>query len=151
VTFDGDYYHLEEAPFVPLPVQQPRPPLAIAADGAKALRVVAEHADIWMTLGVYGGTGEESLARVRERGKLLDEYCAEVGRDPATIERAYFGGWAEEHPFVSAEAFRDFTGAYQEAGIRRFLLPFAGAGQFQKAVVAGAVADRKALEAFVAV
>lgn len=149
VTFDGAYYHLEEAPFVPLPVQQPRPPLAIAADGEKALRVVAKYADIWMTLGVYGGTGEESLARVRERDKLLDEWCAEIGRDPATIERAYYGGWTEEYPFVSAEAFRDFIGAYQQAGIQRFILPFASAGQFEKAVAAGKMADRKALEAFV--
>jgi alkanesulfonate monooxygenase SsuD/methylene tetrahydromethanopterin reductase-like flavin-dependent oxidoreductase (luciferase family) len=150
VTFDGNYYHLEEAPFVPLPVQQPRPPLAIAADGEKALRVAAKYADIWMTLGVYGGTGQESLARIRERGKLLDDYCTEIGRDPATIERAYFGGWAEEFPFVSAEAFRDFIGAYQEAGIQRFLLPFASAGQYEKSVAAGGVANRKALEAFVA-
>jgi alkanesulfonate monooxygenase SsuD/methylene tetrahydromethanopterin reductase-like flavin-dependent oxidoreductase (luciferase family) len=149
VTFEGDYYHLEEAPFVPLPVQQPRPPLAIAADGHKALRVAARYADIWLTLGVYDGTGEESLARVRERGKLLDKYCKEIGRDPATIERAYFGGWTEEFPFVSAEAFRDFIGAYQEAGIQRFILPFASAGQFVKSVATGAAADRKALEAFV--
>ncbi|MBF6614107.1 MAG: LLM class flavin-dependent oxidoreductase [Chloroflexi bacterium] len=149
VTFAGDYYHLEEAPFVPVPVGQPRPPLAIAADGEKALSVVAKYADIWMTLGVHGGTGEESLARVRERGKLLDEYCMEIGRDPAAIERAYFVGWTDERPFTSAEAFRDFIGAYQEIGVQRFLLPFASAGQDTKSVAAGEVADRKALEACV--
>jgi alkanesulfonate monooxygenase SsuD/methylene tetrahydromethanopterin reductase-like flavin-dependent oxidoreductase (luciferase family) len=149
VTLEGDYYHLEEAPFAPIPVQQPRPPLAIAADGRKALRVVARYADIWLTLGVYDATGKESLARVRERGKLLDECCAEISRDPATIERAYFSGWTEEYPFVSAEAFRDFIGSYQEAGIQRFILPFASAGQYEKSVAAGEVADRKALEAFV--
>jgi alkanesulfonate monooxygenase SsuD/methylene tetrahydromethanopterin reductase-like flavin-dependent oxidoreductase (luciferase family) len=44
LSYHGTYYHLDDAPLVPPPVQQPRPPLIIAADGKRALRVVAAHA-----------------------------------------------------------------------------------------------------------
>jgi hypothetical protein len=37
------YYQLEDAPLVPAPVQRPRPPLVIAAEGTRALRVAAQH------------------------------------------------------------------------------------------------------------
>jgi alkanesulfonate monooxygenase SsuD/methylene tetrahydromethanopterin reductase-like flavin-dependent oxidoreductase (luciferase family) len=44
------------------------------------LRVVAEHADIWHTYA--------SGDALRRKGEVLDRWCAEIGRDPATIERA---------------------------------------------------------------
>jgi alkanesulfonate monooxygenase SsuD/methylene tetrahydromethanopterin reductase-like flavin-dependent oxidoreductase (luciferase family) len=45
------------------------------------LRVVAEHADIWNVAGV-------DIADAASRSALLDRYCAEAGRDPATIVRS---------------------------------------------------------------
>jgi alkanesulfonate monooxygenase SsuD/methylene tetrahydromethanopterin reductase-like flavin-dependent oxidoreductase (luciferase family) len=44
------------------------------------LRLVARHADHW---NVWGGP--ETLAR---KGKILDGYCAEIGRDPRSIRRS---------------------------------------------------------------
>jgi alkanesulfonate monooxygenase SsuD/methylene tetrahydromethanopterin reductase-like flavin-dependent oxidoreductase (luciferase family) len=44
------------------------------------LRIVARHADHW---NVWGGPGV--LAR---KGKILEEHCAAVGRDPGTITRS---------------------------------------------------------------
>ena len=44
------------------------------------LRIVAKHADHW---NVWGGPAV--LAR---KGKILDEHCAAVGRDPKTITRS---------------------------------------------------------------
>jgi alkanesulfonate monooxygenase SsuD/methylene tetrahydromethanopterin reductase-like flavin-dependent oxidoreductase (luciferase family) len=44
------------------------------------LRIVARHADHW---NVWGGPGV--LAR---KGKILDEHCAEVGRDPKSLMRS---------------------------------------------------------------
>ena len=44
------------------------------------LRIVAKHADHW---NVWGGP--QVLAR---KGKILDEHCAAVGRDPKTITRS---------------------------------------------------------------
>lgn len=150
LSYHGDYYHLDDTPFVPAPVQQPRPPFVIAADGKRALRVVAEHADVWVTLGKSGAALEESLESVLERNHLLDEYCAAIGREPGTVERAYFVGWADEFPFLSPDALQEFVGRYREAGIERFIFTFASAGQFEKGVAAGRYPDRNVLEAFAA-
>jgi alkanesulfonate monooxygenase SsuD/methylene tetrahydromethanopterin reductase-like flavin-dependent oxidoreductase (luciferase family) len=50
------------------------------------LRVVAEHADVWHTY-VSGD-------QLRRKSEVLARWCAEIGRDPATIERAtaVYGG-----------------------------------------------------------
>ena len=48
---------------------------------AALLRVVAEHADLW---NIPGG----DIADVISRSALLDRYCAEIGRDPASITRS---------------------------------------------------------------
>src|SRR6185436_11748103 len=45
------------------------------------LRIAARHADVW---NMANGTPEE----FRTKSGLLDQYCGEIGRDPATIERS---------------------------------------------------------------
>jgi probable F420-dependent oxidoreductase len=57
-------------------------PVLVAADGPRALRLVARHADIWHTFA----TGD-ALA---EKSRRLEDYCRELGRDPAEIERSSF-------------------------------------------------------------
>ncbi|WP_189078110.1 LLM class F420-dependent oxidoreductase [Mangrovihabitans endophyticus] len=57
-------------------------PILVAADGAKALRLVARYADIWQTFAEDDAFSEKS--------RLLDSYCDQLQRDPATIERAVF-------------------------------------------------------------
>jgi len=44
-TFHGRYYHLEDAPCEPKPVQRPHPPITVGGTGLGALRVAARHAD----------------------------------------------------------------------------------------------------------
>jgi alkanesulfonate monooxygenase SsuD/methylene tetrahydromethanopterin reductase-like flavin-dependent oxidoreductase (luciferase family) len=144
LTYEGDHYRLADAPLVPEPVQQPRPPLLVAANGKRGLRLAAERADASVTLGAEGATSDEALARVRERNELLDDYCAQLGRDPASLDRAYLFGWAKEMPFASADALRDYLGRYGEAGVRRFIF------WFGNEPARGAVATRETLEAFAA-
>jgi F420-dependent oxidoreductase-like protein len=80
-TFRGRYYQLEDAPLMPKPVQRPHPELMVGGGGEKVtLRIAARHADHW---NVWGGP--EILAR---KGKILDEHCATVGREPATLLRS---------------------------------------------------------------
>jgi probable F420-dependent oxidoreductase len=60
-----------------------RIPVLIGGGGEqKTLRLVARHADIWHTFS----EGEE-LAR---KTGILEGYCADIGRDPAEIERSTF-------------------------------------------------------------
>ena len=79
--FAGRYYRLSDAPLDPKPVQTPHPELRIGGGGERVtLRIVARHADHW---NVWGGP--QVLTR---KGKILDEHCAAVGRDPRTITRS---------------------------------------------------------------
>ncbi|HEY8684225.1 MAG TPA: LLM class flavin-dependent oxidoreductase, partial [Chloroflexota bacterium] len=153
VTHHGEYFRLNEAPLAPAPLQRPRPPLTIAAQGKKGLRVVAERADVWVS-ALWAKTGDEALQGVRARNQLLDEYCAAADRDPGTIQRACFVGWSDcESPFVSRAAFQDFVGRYRDAGIQRFVFSFGSVetpGPYSKWVASGAWVNRARLESFAA-
>jgi alkanesulfonate monooxygenase SsuD/methylene tetrahydromethanopterin reductase-like flavin-dependent oxidoreductase (luciferase family) len=149
LSYSGTYYHLQDAPLVPAPVQQPRPPLIIAADGKKALRIAAAHADVWVTM-----SDERSM---REHGRLLDEYCEEIGRDSGSVERAYlhWGDQAVPGPFASRDAFEEFVGRHRDVGVRRFIFLFKSAAfpahaEYDALVAAGHWATRQALDAFAA-
>lgn len=79
--FAGEHIQLTGAFGNPKPVQRPHPPFVIGGRARATLRVVAEHADVW---NIPGG----DIADVVERSAMLDEYCAEIGRDPAEITRS---------------------------------------------------------------
>jgi alkanesulfonate monooxygenase SsuD/methylene tetrahydromethanopterin reductase-like flavin-dependent oxidoreductase (luciferase family) len=81
--FAGDHVQLAGAFGNPKPVQRPHPPILIGGRSGKVLRVVAEHADLW---NIPGGDIGDAI----ERSALLDRYCAEIGRDPASITRSMF-------------------------------------------------------------
>lgn len=85
VTFSGRHYRLDGAVANPKPVQRPRPPLWIASSGERfGLRVVAEHADVWINANQPG----EDPAELVRLGGVLDRHCEAIGRDPDTIRRA---------------------------------------------------------------
>jgi F420-dependent oxidoreductase-like protein len=115
-TYQGEHYQLENAAFRPRPVQQPRPPLTIGAKKRKMLRITAEYADRWNSSG--------TVDELRERNEILDEQCAEIGRDPEEIIRSLYG-WAAimpDDPWESVDAFEDVIGRYREAGINEFII-----------------------------
>src|SRR5437016_11071616 len=80
-TFEGRHYQLSDAPLDPKPVQTPHPELMIGGGGERVtLRIVAKHADHWHCSG-----GPRALAR---KGKILDDHCAALGRDPKSLKRS---------------------------------------------------------------
>ena len=79
MTFAGRWVRTERARNDPPPLQ-PRLPLLIGGSGEKrTLRIVARCADAW--------NGEGDPATYAHKNAVLDERCAEIGRDPATIRR----------------------------------------------------------------
>jgi probable F420-dependent oxidoreductase len=62
------------------PPARPIPILVGGGGERKTLRLVAEHANIWHGFG--------SLDTLVRKNQILDQWCAEVGRDPAEIERS---------------------------------------------------------------
>jgi F420-dependent oxidoreductase-like protein len=81
-SFDGRHYQFAGAIAEPKPVQQPHPPIWIGGSGRqRTLRITARYADVW---NAAGGSPEE----VAEASAVLDQRCAEIGRDPAQIRRS---------------------------------------------------------------
>jgi F420-dependent oxidoreductase-like protein len=84
VSFDGKHYRLDGAIFDPRPVQKPRIPILIGGGGEKrTLRTLARYGDIMNT----GGTPEILAHKIR----VLEAHCRDANRDPAEIEKTYWG------------------------------------------------------------
>jgi probable F420-dependent oxidoreductase len=87
-------------------VDQPPPvrpiPILIGGGGEKVtLRLTAEHADIWHGFG--------PIETFKHKSAVLDDWCAQLGRDPQTIERSVSPGEDES------------LDAYLEAGATHFI------------------------------
>ena len=121
-TYDGRYYRCTDLEAVPTPVQKPRPPLTIAAHGPRMLAITAQYADTWSSWGGYGVRTEADFHRLtRERAALLDDLCAERGRDPGSIRRSLVC-FPPLAPWTSVAAFREMVERYREIGIDEFVL-----------------------------
>lgn len=105
--FKGRCYTLTGAICEPKPVQRPRPPIMIGAGGERSgLRLVAEHADIWVS-PTY------TVEDFRRKSAVLDEHCAALGRDPREITRSAQVLFSAEEPPAGGEParFRGPSGA----------------------------------------
>ena len=79
VDHDGPNYTMRDALCEPRPIQAHLPILIGGGGRTKTLRTVARRADAWNNSG--------SLEEIRDAVETLERHCADVGRDPATIER----------------------------------------------------------------
>lgn len=120
--YEGRYYQAREALMSPRPVQQPRPPLTIAALGPSMLRITARYANRWNTYPAGTSTEPEAFLVMKERNAQLDEACAGIGRDPSEISRSILVYYrlGDLRPFASVGAFEDYVGGYREVGINEF-------------------------------
>jgi alkanesulfonate monooxygenase SsuD/methylene tetrahydromethanopterin reductase-like flavin-dependent oxidoreductase (luciferase family) len=122
-SYNGKYYQLQEAHMVPASIQQPRPPLTIAAHGPRTLRIAAKYADSWSFFNPGPDLSPaQALAVTQEKNDQLSDFAIQAGRDPESIRRSLLAGWLPENPHTSPEAFIDFVGRYQDAGINEFIL-----------------------------
>jgi alkanesulfonate monooxygenase SsuD/methylene tetrahydromethanopterin reductase-like flavin-dependent oxidoreductase (luciferase family) len=84
VDFEGEFYR---APGAELILRGPRPdgpPIVIAAGKPKAIRLAARYADEWN----WWVAGRDSVDGLPALVQELEDACAEVGRDPATLRRS---------------------------------------------------------------
>jgi F420-dependent oxidoreductase-like protein len=86
--FEGTHYRLERPLNSPPALSSPHPKVLVGGTGEKkTLRMVAQYADACniFELGVDG---------VRHKLEVLQQHCADLGRDYAQIERTTLGGLA---------------------------------------------------------
>ncbi len=117
-SFAGEYYRTDAFERGPWPVQQPRPPLTIAAQGPRTLRVAARFADTWNALAGFGRIGEDLLAFLKSCNAELDDLASSFGRDPTSIRRSLLVQNSGFTWWESSGAFADFLGAVQETGVQ---------------------------------
>ena len=109
--FDGTYLRLTGAFCNPKPIQRPHPPILIGGRSTPLLRVVAEHADLW---NIAGGDIDDVI----QRSALLDGYCDEIGRDPASVTRSIHLSVSYDQPSVTQDAI----GEAIDAGFQHIVL-----------------------------
>jgi alkanesulfonate monooxygenase SsuD/methylene tetrahydromethanopterin reductase-like flavin-dependent oxidoreductase (luciferase family) len=146
-TFKGEFFTLDDAQCEPKPVQS-RLPLWVGGGGEKVtLRIAAEHADGWNVPFIP----PEAFAH---KARVLDDHCAAVQRDPASIAKTVNVGMA----FTDEELKRQFgpmsdyvkpgvlSGSVQEMVDKVSAYVDAGAAQVNLAM--RAPFDRDGLERF---
>jgi len=135
-SFDGRYYHFDDAISNPKPIQKPHPPFWIGASGATTLRLVARHADVW---NISGG----DPAAVKELIAKFEDACGQVGRDPGEIRKSIqFGTESDDR-----NELLELSGRYHELGVTEQVVYLRGQHPDRLAAkVAEALPDLRKLE-----
>ncbi|HXH11885.1 MAG TPA: LLM class F420-dependent oxidoreductase [Alphaproteobacteria bacterium] len=79
VEFQGEFYRIPRSIIRPKPVQQPHPPIYLAAFASAALKRAATMADGWNPTGL-------PVEAMRQMVGQLHEMARAAGRDPAALE-----------------------------------------------------------------
>ena len=120
-SFDGRWYSFSEAALSPRPVQQPRPPLIVAANGRRAIALAAKHGDGWNTWGGYGINEEQFFELAVQRGDLFTKSCLGIGRDPSLPMRSILIHHAAVDAWESRDKFHEVVERSAEAGFSELI------------------------------
>ena len=116
IDHEGRFWTLQDAICEPKPVQA-RIPIVIGGSGPKkTLRVVAKHADEW-------NAPAADAAEYTRLSNILEEHCADVGRDPKEIKRSVqmFLFSNDDASLAAVPAQLD---SLEEAGVQHVVLSF---------------------------
>jgi F420-dependent oxidoreductase-like protein len=118
-TFSGRYFHLVEARCEPKPVQR-RIPIVVGGRGPKrTLPAAARWADMWDLVG------SDSPSTWKATSDLLDQRCAEIGRNPTEIRRSVHVMWgADADPSAVAAEAADYAAAGADLVILSMRAPY---------------------------
>jgi probable F420-dependent oxidoreductase len=85
IDFDGRFYQARDCELIPRGPTPGGPPLLIGSSGERMLRITMPHAQAWNAWFADTLNSPDGVPALRAR---VDAACAEVGRDPAAIERS---------------------------------------------------------------
>jgi alkanesulfonate monooxygenase SsuD/methylene tetrahydromethanopterin reductase-like flavin-dependent oxidoreductase (luciferase family) len=117
-SYDGAWFRAVDARMVPGPVQKPRPPFVVAANGPRAMRVVAAHGQGWATTGITPSDDgpERWWATLPGAVSRLDDTLLAAGRAPGDVERFLSVDASGSFALDSVESLRDALGRAGELG-----------------------------------
>jgi alkanesulfonate monooxygenase SsuD/methylene tetrahydromethanopterin reductase-like flavin-dependent oxidoreductase (luciferase family) len=123
-TYDGEWFRAVEARMVPGSVQQPRLPFVVAANGPRAMRVVAQHGQGWATTGDPASEGDADRwwAALPDAVSRLDDTLLAAGREPGDVERFLNVDSAGSLALESVEQLRDVVGRAEQLGFAEIVV-----------------------------
>ncbi len=133
VTYAGTYFSADDARTLPGPVQQPRIPFVVAANGPRSLRIAAEFGEGWVTTGPRVESMDEWWAALAALCERLEQALANAGRDLATFDRYLNLDSSPHFALSSVGTFEDMVGRAGELGFTDVIIhwprpdgPYAG-------------------------
>jgi alkanesulfonate monooxygenase SsuD/methylene tetrahydromethanopterin reductase-like flavin-dependent oxidoreductase (luciferase family) len=96
VTYHGKHYQIVDAYCEPKP--DPMPPIVVGGGGNKVMRLAARYADWW-------NLPDANFTYYNEHLTILQRHCEDLGRDPKTLRRTWFGRIAVGKTEAQAQAF----------------------------------------------
>jgi alkanesulfonate monooxygenase SsuD/methylene tetrahydromethanopterin reductase-like flavin-dependent oxidoreductase (luciferase family) len=115
VDHRGPHYATVDARTLPGPVQQPRIPFVIAANGPRSLRLAADLGDGWVTYGAGGDTLEGWWEGISTLCSRLDDIEAQAGR-AVPLDRYLSLDGSPRFSLESVGLFEELTGRAAELG-----------------------------------
>jgi alkanesulfonate monooxygenase SsuD/methylene tetrahydromethanopterin reductase-like flavin-dependent oxidoreductase (luciferase family) len=116
VCHRGTYFSAVDARTLPGPLQRPRIPFVMAANGPRSLRLAVEYGAGWVTTGPKVEALDQWWAALVELGGRLDEALAKAGRDSATLERHLNLDSSPQFALSSVGVFQEMVGRAGELG-----------------------------------
>lgn len=138
VSYEGKHYSIRDAWCEPRP--DPVPPILVGGGGNKTLRLAARFADWW-------NMHDANWAAYAPLLDTLATHCTEIGRDPASLRKTWFGRlvlgrteqaaldlgggkWTPANAFVGTpEQVIDQMRPFVEAGVDYFMVEVPGLPQ----------------------
>ncbi len=131
-SFNGQHVKLTDAPLDPKPIQSPLPLLIGGGGEKRTLKIVAKHAhqwNVWATPELFS----QKLA-------ILNQHCADIGRDPATIQKTIAAllfltedkdaaeklrarDWPRPVIIGNAQEVADQVKVYEALGVNEIIIP----------------------------
>ncbi|MHB1445447.1 MAG: LLM class flavin-dependent oxidoreductase [Acidimicrobiales bacterium] len=125
-TYSGRYYSATEARSHPGCRQSPRVPFVLAGSGPRAMDVVAQWGQTWVTTGPLDAGGSvataDGVSAVRAQVAMLEAACEKLSRDPHGLDRMVLAGPVLDQALTSVQEFVDTLGAYGDVGITDFVV-----------------------------
>ena len=123
-TYDGTWFRSVEARMVPGSVQRPRLTFVVAANGPRAMRVVAQHGQGWATTGITPSDDgpDRWWATLPDAVGRLDEALAAAGREPGDVERYLSVDASGSFALDSVEQLRDVLGRAEQLGFAEIVV-----------------------------
>jgi alkanesulfonate monooxygenase SsuD/methylene tetrahydromethanopterin reductase-like flavin-dependent oxidoreductase (luciferase family) len=118
--FSGTFTSYENAAMAPGCVQSPRVPIALAGNGPRITKMAARLADTW-NAWIDISDVDEFHRQMTERASMLDDYLAEIGREPETLTRSLLALDEAFDPWNDPAAVPDLVERFAPLGFTEFI------------------------------